>query len=172
MDHPINEMAGPGDRSRGQSWIFKRRLIVSILIGWTLAIGVTGCRQDSRRGRTQAGTESLGPTIGHDLRRWPAGTTVPATGLGVDLVESKGLTPGQGRGPSWCGQGSTWRPGRLDPERSQPIHRVQKLPQPIKSVSLGESAGREQTRGFPRPVRPEQRERPEKSLQILNREGR
>ena len=58
-----------------------------------LALGLTGCGNTSRPGlfrRRPAGPEPSGATIGHDFRSWPAGTTIPPAGLGVDLVRSQG----------------------------------------------------------------------------------
>jgi hypothetical protein len=65
------------------------RLGLSISLGLSLAISSAGCRQDGQRVRTTAGPGTPGPTIGHDFRLWPAGTTIPPTGLGVDLVKSQ-----------------------------------------------------------------------------------
>ena len=66
-----------------------------------LALGLTGCGNMNRPGlfrRKPAGPEASGATIGHDFRSWPAGTTIPPAGFGVDLVRSQGSQPHQGSG--------------------------------------------------------------------------
>jgi len=66
-----------------------------------LAVGLTGCGNMNRPGlfrRKPSGPETSGATIGHDFRSWPAGTTIPPAGLGVDLVRSQGSQPQQGSG--------------------------------------------------------------------------
>jgi hypothetical protein len=68
----------------GSVWPTRVPVVFAVLT-WVIIPG--GCRSSSRTQRA-----SLRPlseaTIGQDLRRWPAGTTIPPAGLGVDLVES------------------------------------------------------------------------------------
>ncbi|HEV3166140.1 MAG TPA: hypothetical protein VGZ22_19100 [Isosphaeraceae bacterium] len=60
-----------------------------------LALLFAGCAADSRTTRSGCAPDAqAGPawwqhsTIGHDLRAAPRGQTIPATGLGVDLVSA------------------------------------------------------------------------------------
>jgi hypothetical protein len=64
--------------------------VVAGIAAFFCVLMTTGCRSGARehRGVLRPASEA---TIGRDLRRWPAGTTLPATGLGVDLVDSKAL---------------------------------------------------------------------------------
>jgi hypothetical protein len=63
--------------------------------------GASGCasRGSSRRfglGRGVPGPMGAeGATIGRDLNRMPAGRAIPATGLGVDLVDSRPAAEGR-----------------------------------------------------------------------------
>jgi hypothetical protein len=66
-------------------------LVTAGLLGSLTLLGCKGLSADrgSRRTRGFLNREPKGATIGRDLRAAPPGTTIPATGLGVDLVESR-----------------------------------------------------------------------------------
>lgn len=67
-------------------WRIGCRIVLPALV---LGLALAGCRQDGHRGRVPPGVEPRGATIGHDLRAWPSGESIPVTGLGVDLVDAR-----------------------------------------------------------------------------------
>jgi hypothetical protein len=84
---------------RSRAWRWARFMMSGTTL--VVALALSGCGNLRREARDRpgllhrnpTGPESSGSTIGHDLRRMPAGTTIPATGLGVDLVRSHGDEP-------------------------------------------------------------------------------
>ena len=79
------------------AWSSQPRVIAGFA-ALAVLMETAGCRS-SPRSDGRGPRPASGPTIGHDFRGWPAGTTIPATGLGVDLVDSKALGPGRGQAP-------------------------------------------------------------------------
>ena len=59
----------------------RRRLVFLVL---AVVSAVAGCASGESSRRPE---RAEGPTIGHDFKSMPRGRTIPATGLGVDLVD-------------------------------------------------------------------------------------
>jgi hypothetical protein len=81
---------------QSQAWRWARFMMSGMSL--VVALALSGCGNLRREARDRpgllhrnpTGPESSGSTIGHDFRRVPAGTTIPATGFGVDLVRFHG----------------------------------------------------------------------------------
>jgi hypothetical protein len=79
----------------------RRRCLVLLALPIVSALAGCASRDSSRRfGRGGGGgtMEAEGATIGRNFKAMPAGRAIPATGLGVDLVDSRGPAVAPRRG--------------------------------------------------------------------------
>jgi hypothetical protein len=77
----------------------RRRCLVLLALPIVSALAGCASRDSSRRfGRGGGPMEAEGATIGRNFKAMPAGRAIPATGLGVDLVDFRGpdVAPRQG----------------------------------------------------------------------------
>jgi hypothetical protein len=68
-------------------YVHRRGLLTRALFGACLSLVGCAGREGARRGGRPWSLEAEGTTIGRDLGSAPRGTVIPATSLGVDLVE-------------------------------------------------------------------------------------
>jgi hypothetical protein len=101
-----------------ESTMHRRREFLLGSVATILLLLAAGCQhlgdglreRRARRRDLPSRAGASGPTIGHDFRRAPAGTTIPVTGLGVDLVQVE-AGPGHSLSVAGTGTGS-----KLDPQ--------------------------------------------------------